>query len=332
MPAEACASRRDVEALVDGRLPERRARALEAHVRGCPACTAERAGLLALRERLRALSAEALPPEFAARLHRRLALAPGPRRRARWVPALSLPLAAAVCGFIAAAAVAQPLLRPHGHAGAAASAAAVQAASAREAGPLPIGQSAPSLFPINASTQEAGANAVVPRVSAAGPAAVAMTLLASAPDRVVRTLSDLVIGGGGQVVTTYLAHGGAASGTAASTSGAGGSNLQPVAAVDAVIPATSVPRYTQDASALGTVLAKVDDAPVEPGLSVRMIVTVLATPATLAAADAPSAQHARAGWELRLLLDAGRAAPYAAVACAVLLLGGGAARLLRRHS
>jgi anti-sigma factor RsiW len=325
MPARTCAFRADVGALVDGRLPERRARALEGHLRGCPACSAEHAALQGLREQLRALPAEPLPEGFAGRLQRRLAVAPSPARRP-WPALAAMPVAAALCGFVAAAAMARPLLRPRGPEEAAAAASAVAAGG----GPVPIGRSTPSLFPIPASSTAPAAaveNGPV-AAAAAAPPAVSLTLLARAPDEVVRTLSDLVIGGGGEVITTYL--GPASSGSATSASSASAlapGPIHPVAAVDAVIPESSVPAYTRDASALGTVLAKVDDTPDEPGLSVRMIVTVLAD----SHPQAGEAAHRSLGWERRVLLAAGRAAPYAALALGALALGGGVARALRRY-
>lgn len=385
MAAQGCrAARGKLEALLDERLPERRARALRAHLERCAACGAEYAALERLRGRLRALPAEPLPADFALQLHRRLVAASPAAVRRPWGAILAFPAATALAGFLAAAVLAQPMLRPRslGASGAAAAANALERASGTE-GRVAIGSVTPALFPVPSTGAPAGsgggetpgsssggssagamsaqsltAAANIPFASGSpenavgAPSAVSMTLLASSPQEALATLSDLVVGSGGRVVTTFLGSAGASASSAAAAAPAGGAPAaaegsaggpQPVATVDAVVPEGAVPGYDQAASGLGTLLAVVDDVPASAPATapVRLIVTILSVAAAPAAATSASqtspvaagrtaAASAARHWQERVLLDAARAAPWAAGALAAALLAWGADRLLRR--
>ena len=337
MAALACpAARRHFDALLDDRLvPALRSR-LRAHLRACPDCGPAYAALDGLRAGLRALPSEPLPPGFAARLHRRLAAAAPAPRPARWRGA-ALPLATAVAGFLAAAALARPVLAPGG---AVQGGPAALVAMQQPAQPAPIGAVTPALFPKAAANAAYGAAAVaaptgLPGASstaqavspAAAPAAAALTLLAPEPGLAVQTLSDFAVAGGGHVITTFL--GPAAGGAAAAGA------PQAVATVDAVIPGGSIAAYSAQAGTVGTVLAQVADPPAQATGPVRLIVTVLQGPALQAGPSAAAGARAGAassggGWAGQVLLAAGRAAPWGAAAAGVALLASLGAALVRR--
>lgn len=83
---------------VDAELPAADVAAFDAHLRACPACTAEALGRIKLKQRTRAAAAHYQPsPQFRARMQK--VLQAKPRRRWSWLSALALASTVAVALF-----------------------------------------------------------------------------------------------------------------------------------------------------------------------------------------------------------------------------------------
>ena len=163
--------------------------------------------------------------------------------------------------------------------------------------------------------------------AATEPAALALTILAAEPMQAVADLSQLAAEGGGHVIATFPAR---------PADSAPQGAPQPVATLDALIPASAADAYARRAGADGRILASVSSLPpaADPSApNVRLLVTVLVAPSpTPAPQPHPALRSRAAGGSTAgvVLRDAGRAAPWAAGAAAVGLLIWGAGRVLRR--
>jgi hypothetical protein len=354
-----------MDGVLDGRIAGRRAEHVRAHLEACPACRAEFEARQALLRALRGLPPEPLPAGFAERLRRRLAAAlPAPQPPRWWWSAL--PAAGVAAGFLAAAFLAGPLLAvpptPSAMWRAVTTAGPRAAAStAKEpatSGPVPIGHAGPlpdqrsgagvanaaavpSLAPDStagggaapaAGAPGSGSPSVLP-AAVAPPEAISLTILAPSPLRAVEDLSTLAAAVGGRVVTTY----------AGPATGAPAGAPQPVATLDAVLPAAAAGQYAGEAAREGTLLAQAGAAPsvrgaAEAATPVRVLVTVLATPPGSPAGAVPearapaspsAARQASSAWRVRVLLGAARLAPWAGGGALGLFAVWGVVRLLR---
>ncbi len=363
-----------MDELVDGVLDAEVAGRVRSHLAACADCAAEMEALGRVRRRLAGLPAEPLPPGFADRLGRRLALAEPPRR-VRW-RAAALPAATAVAGFLLAAALASPLLPGHGAraalqakpssparaaalqgpragdlavpspaagatAGAAVSAATLFRAAPSGAGTAPRPGSAHvahgAASPRHGSARPAsavfGALALPPTAGAAaasgtGPAPLAVTLLAADPAQAFSAARVRVAAAGGEMSETLVPV----------PVSLGGPRL--AGTVDAVLPTGAANRLLGALRRYGTVLSTVGGAAgaAAPPAEIRLLVSVLdvsAPPVVAHPTPRPaSALRGSLGGMRRLagsvLAAAATAAPWAALAAAIGLLGWGVATVSRR--
>jgi len=330
--------------LLDDRLPSGRAARLSAHVVACGECAAQWRAVTELRQALRALPPEPLPEGFALRLHRRLVAAataaPVPARSG-WAR-LVTPVATAALGFLAAAALAAPLMtRPF-----APTAGATAGAGGGTAAPLhaqiwqqgPAGDLRQAAVPRTAPAATFGAQ---PATAATGGSqaaglsgALALTLAAVSPAQAVAGLSSAAAQAGGKI--SALPGGPADDGNGTAPA---------VATLDALIPPERAAAYVAGAAQYGTVLARAGALPImgqgPPPADVHVLVTVLAAAATPTAATVPSAaaaaptapRPAAAGlplWTADLLLRIARVAPWAGGAILLGLLAWLTAARVRR--
>jgi len=349
--------RAELDDLLDERLHGARAGRLSAHLAGCAQCGAEWQVRRDLRRSLRDLPPEPLPDGFELRLHRRLAVAEAalPATRPRVWGRLVTPAATGVLGFLAAAALAAPLLT------------APAAPSAAGGGPCCVAgavfqtqlhppSAAPDLAPDRAVSRTSGsatsgsamsafaaaparttattaANTAVTGIGtvsrASGSPAVALTLVAASPPQAVERLTAAAAQAGGSV--SALPSGPAISpGTAAPN----------VATMDAVVPVAAAGAFVDTAARFGTVLARAGEVPAaaSAGETVRVLVTVLAsaappssaTPAGSGAAGRQPAVHSRPTRLDAVLERTGRAAPWAGGALLICLGAWSSLARLRR--
>ena len=318
------ATLRQLDDLLDDELPPAAAVQVRHHLQTCEDCRAEHESRRVLRQRLRSLPLEPLPDGFAERLDRRLSLALPERPRRLWV-AWMVPAATAVAGFVAAAAVAAPLLTasPAGavHLGAVSGSGPVAAAA--HGGPSSAATVArfASLHPAERSaiTAEPAVAEVTPKAAAGGTGVYAVTVLTGAPQQARHTVADLVAAAtaaGGSVRTVI--------GPGATKAAAG--SPRSAATVDAVLPAADATAYVQSAGRYGTIMAKVGGVP-SGSTSVRVLVTVLDAQRQPAAAVATP----QASWGKAVLVSGGRAAPWVGGGLAGVLLVGLGLGLMRRR-
>ncbi len=314
---------RQLDDLLDDELPPASAAQMRGHLTACQDCRTEHDRRAALRERLRNLPLEPLPDGFVERLDRRLAVALPERPRRPWV-AWTLPVATAAAGFVAAAAVAAPLLTaPSAHgstAGPAPTAAQGTHAIAlvptfRSAGPATAARS--GIHHPSTAAEVVGPGT---KTSAAARAGVyALTVLTTAPKQARHTVADLV------------AEATAAGGSARTVIGPGATkpatgSPRSAATVDAILPASAATAFVQNAGRYGTIMAKVGGVP-SGSASVRVLVTVLEAQSTLVA----SVPAPHRGWGRTVLVSGGRAAPWVGGGLAGVLLVGLGWGLIRRR-
>ncbi len=326
--------RSQLDDLLDERLTPVRAERLSAHLHGCAACAEQWQALRDLRAALRQMPAEPLPEGFGERLHRKLAAAaatPAPRRPRPW-GRIALPAGTGVLGFLAAAALAAPLLSSASSAPAEGANACCQAAptaalrqALQPAGPATMeatpraGAFAAASFSQNSVTPAGGNGSSAPgsgAVPSGGPdaGAVALTLVATSPPRTVEKLTAAAAQVDGSVS--------ALPGGPAHSSAGGGVE---VATMDAVVPAAAAGAFVDTVSRFGTVLARAGTVPAAKasGDTVRVLVTVLApaAPAPPAAAAAARPQRASSASSLvdEALLRIGQRAWWGAAAVLVWL-------------
>lgn len=341
MAARACAdARRHIAALVDEDLDAGDAQVLRAHLAGCVSCRDELAMATRVRTALRSLPEAPLPPGFAAGLERRLRVVAPARAQGRW-RGLALPLLSAMAGFVVAAAVAAPWLRPAPPAAAARRPSRIVAGSLRagpaERPPAPrvaaavgarrravLGSVPPALrpaFAATAATAATGATGATAATSLAiGPAvtgpAVALTVLTSDPSPVLDAARLAVSASGGSLAETL---------EPSDVPAPGGPRV--VATLDADVPSRSVGGLVGSLKDHAALLAEVGESGLVTAASDRasVLVTVLVAPPArgVVGAAGPGVTGGVAAALTNLgrvvLVGAARVAPWAAVALAVAL-------------
>lgn len=307
------AVRAELDDLLDGRVQGERASRLSAHLEACSACAAEWQERQALAGALRAALGAPLPAGFEQRLHRRLvaaALSLPDRPRRGWGQVL-VPVSTGLLGFLAAAALAAPLLSQPtppvaGSAGGARSAVVQSTLRPPTAAPDLSVSPGPAASSGGGSVMNAFAAAVSPASgSASTTAALSLTVVAASPAQAVERLTTAAAQAGGRV--SAMPAGPAASGAPPAAQ---------VATLDATVPAAATRSFLTAVGTYGTILARTGSVPETGGGSVRVLVTVLA-PAPVASAASSTTAGAPAAPALRLpnldraLLRVGRSAPLA---------------------
>lgn len=345
MAARACAdARRHIAALVDEDLDAGDAQVLRAHLAGCVSCRDELAMAARVRTALRCLPEAPLPPGFAAGLERRLRVVAPARAQGRW-RGLALPLLSAMAGFVVAAAVAAPWLRPAPPAAAARRPSRVVAGSLRagpaERRPAPrvaavagarrravLGGVPQALRPAFAATAATAATAAMGTTGAsaatgatgatslASSPAVALTVLTSDASPVLDAARLAVSASGGTLAETL---------EPSDVPAPGGPRV--VATLDADVPSRSVGGLVGSLKDHAALLAEVGESGLVTAASDRasVLVTVLVAPPVRVTRGAAGA-GVTGGVAATLtnlgrvvLVGAARVAPWAAVALAVAL-------------
>ena len=294
MSPECERTREALDALMDGTLSPQATEEVRRHLEVCSECRAEEAWRTDLRQGLRALASEQVPPELAGRIHRRLLRAAPGRRwyRRPW----ALAAISAVAGFSVAVIGATPLVRiPAPSAAPTAAYTGTESATSTASTPRSsVAGSSITAAPKFAtalnhplvSSASTGSGVVASSAVSADmspvPRALSLTLLAPSPAHAIGGLAVDAAAAGGQVVATWLPPG-------------SGTGLVPAATLDVVVPQSAAASLFANAGDFGHVLAATGNTATSTGGPERVLITVLRQPAT-SPSPGPRSALTRSWW------------------------------------